>query len=480
MIEMKLKDIKKLAQQGESQQLEFKKTTGQLKGAFETACAFLNGDGGVILIGVTDDGKIVGQEVVDKTKRSIANELDQIEPFPTSINIQYLEIPNSKKNTSVIVISTTKGQEAPYTCDGRSFLRNQTSTVLMPREKYFQLMQEISSQSQNPWDMQIVEGATIEDLDHDEIKQTIEVAVGTERLYTEALSEPIDSFLIKLGLMKENQITNAAMILFSKHTINQHPESSIRMARFSGNTNTEGFIDNQRAQGNVFQLMKAANAFIMHHLPVTSSFDESTSERIDKPVLPVLARREALSNALCHKDYSIKNTDITLAIYDSRMEIWNNGLLNSNLTFDDLKVQHSSYLRNKKIAEVFYLRGLVERWGTGTTKMIERCRENGIPDPIFQQYSSGFSVIFPFKEPIGLLKMLSDKLRLSLLSDRQKELLSIIKKHDAISVSNILKELNEPPSDRMVRKDLGILRENGLIQLVGHGKSAKWLIKPNT
>ena len=235
------------------------------------------------------------------------------------------------------------------------------------------------------------------------------------------------------------------MILFGKASSKEYPQCSIKMARFKGKTELDDFIDNQIIYGNAFQLMKAANDFLMRHLPVASFFDENKFERIDKPLLPVLAVREAISNAICHRDYSTHNASMTLAIFDDRMEIWNNGTLPSFLTLDDLKKRHKSYPRNKNIARVFYLRRYVETWGTGTTKMIKLCKEHGIPEPVFDEYSGGFSVVFKFKELIGSHIPQPSEMIFNKLTKRQKEIFALIKEHHAISSADILNRLDNPP-----------------------------------
>ncbi|MBS1988861.1 ATP-binding protein, partial [Candidatus Dependentiae bacterium] len=111
---MKLEQIKKLVKLGESEILEFKKSTAELKTAMQTVCAFLNSDhGGIVLIGVTDDQKIIGQEVSDSTRKDIANELRKIEPH-ADVDINYVAV---KDNRYVIVISTQRENRAPYLYD---------------------------------------------------------------------------------------------------------------------------------------------------------------------------------------------------------------------------------------------------------------------------------------------------------------------------------------------------------------------------
>lgn len=151
------------------------------------------------------------------------------------------------------------------------------------------------------------------------------------------------------------------------------------------------YIDNQQITGNAFDILSAADSFLRRHLPIASFFQSNQFKRIDKPALPVLAVREALINAICHREYIDQSTDISLALFDDRLEIWNSGSLPSALKLIDLKKQHSSFPRNKLISKIFYARGLIESWGTGTNKMIELCKKEKVPLPIFREQSKGFS-----------------------------------------------------------------------------------------
>ena len=136
-----------------------------------------------------------------------------------------------------------------------------------------------------------------------------------------------------------------------------------------------------------------------------------------------MALREALVNAISHRDYTNRLASISFAIFDDRLEIWNNGTLPPELKLKDLKKRHESYPRNKRIAKIFYSRGWVEKAGIGTLRMLEECKELGIPEPKFEEYSSGFAVIFKFKEPIGIIKLRQSKE----LTSRQREILQLLK-----------------------------------------------------
>ena len=114
------------------------------------------------------------------------------------------------------------------------------------------------------------------------------------------------------------------------------------MARFRGVTKDE-FLDQQQLTGHAFELLREADLFLRRHLPVAGRFEPGVLERIDEPLFPPLALREALVNALCHRDYSIAGGAVSVAIYDDRLEISSTGLLPFGLTVADLKRDHESY-----------------------------------------------------------------------------------------------------------------------------------------
>lgn len=126
---MTIQQLQNLIIHGESETLEFKKSLTQLKSALQTVCAFLNTSGGVVLVGVNQNGKIVGQEITDKTQQEIANKMAKIEPFPSTVNVQYLTLKNQMQK-QVVILSTSRGETIPYTFDGRAYYRNQSSTMV--------------------------------------------------------------------------------------------------------------------------------------------------------------------------------------------------------------------------------------------------------------------------------------------------------------------------------------------------------------
>lgn len=466
---MNIDQIEQIISQGESEHLEFKKSTTQIKAAFETLCAFLNGTGGIILIGVVDNGQIVGQQVTDKTKQELARELSRIEP-KTSPELYYL---NTGKDKQIIVIKTSAGEHKPYAYGGRPFERNQSTTEQMSQHRYEQLIVQRGQLNHN-WEDFLAKDFTIDDLDHEEIKRTVEEGVNKHRVSVEALNYTTEQILSNFGLIEHGILTNAAVVLYAKNPSKTLSQCEIKMARFKGFDKTGDFIDNQWLHGNLFQLITAAHHFTSRHLPIAGFFEPGKIERIDQPAVPALALREALINAFSHRDYSDRSSTISLAIYDDRLELWNPGELPRQLKIEQLKTFHNSVPRNKKIAEVLYKRGWIESWGTGTLRMAEYCKNNRTPEPEFREEFSGFSVFFPFKESMHSTSIAPKESLTSL----QEEILLMLKKTPMSSVQ-INEHLNKPLPIRTLRHELHKLKQKGMISDKRDALSSIWFITTN-
>jgi len=468
-MKLNMNSLEKLVKQGESHTLEFKKTTGQLSAAFETVCAFLNEEGGTILIGVTNKGQIIGQNVADSTRQELARELNKIEhSAQAEIHIQYISI---KENKHVIAIHVIAGNHVPYTYDGRAFYRNQSTTSKMSQHHYEQLLVK-RGQLNHSWEEFLAVGYDIDSLDPNEIRRTIQDGVNVNRLPPEAVRDTIEDALVRLKLLDQGKVTNAAVVLFAKEVFPAYAQCMLKMGRFMGTSITGNFMDNQQVYGNIFKMLTEADHFMRRHLPIASFFQPNQFERIDKPALPVMAVREAMINAVCHRDYSVRIASMSLAIFDDRLEIWNNGILPPQLKLADLKKTHGSFPRNKLIANVLYTRKFFEKWGSGTNKMIADCQENNLPEPQFSELSHGVAVTFRFREPIGATSTSDKPLE---LTSRQKEILKLLEQ-SAYNGMQLSKKLKNSPAIRMVQMDLTKLEKAGLVQREGKARMLVWNI----
>ena len=462
---MNLIELKKLVSNGESDTLEFKKSTGLLKAVFQTMSAFANHKGGTVLVGVLDNGSLVGQEVTENTRQKITSELSKIEP-PAQVDIAYVSINKIKK---VIVFSVSVGAHAPYTYDGRAYYRELDSTIRMPQHRYEQLL-IARGQLNYTWESTLLNEYGINDLDHEEIHRTISIGEKMRRVPISALKVSVSEMLERLDLLKDGVLTRAALVLFGKeHAV--FSQCEIKMARFRGTDKLGDFIDSRHVQGNTFRLLEEVDSFLARHLPIASFFKKDQFERINKPILPVLAVREALINALIHRDYAHTGASISLAIFDDRLEIWSYGALPKELTLNALKSKHSSVLRNKLIANIFYIRDLIETWGTGTNKMVDLCQKENIPEPIFEENTGGVSVLLRFKMPIGHHVSLAQES----VGLRGQEILDILRvAAEPLSVHDVLLKIVTPPSLRTVKADLSQLQKLGLVEQVGKARNTRW------
>lgn len=173
----------------------------------------------------------------------------------------------------------------------------------------------------------------------------------------------------------EENLRNAAVFLFSKRFSYDY---ELRMARFRG-TDKNYFIDNQQAHGNFFELLDAGMSFFFKHLSLSGEIKGfKREEHLD---VPATALREALINALCHRDYDIYQCSIGIAIYDDRIEIESPGLFPRELTPKTIKRSHKSYPRNEIVATVLYQITYLEKWGSGIKRIMEACKAGRIVTP---------------------------------------------------------------------------------------------------
>lgn len=376
---MNLQALTQLVAQGETEILEFKSTTGQRKEGVKTACGMLNGDGGHVLFGVTDHGGIVGQSITTHTSEEIVNELRRIEPSPPH-SIECVELDNGK---NVLIISLPKADGGPYTYDGRPYMRRGPTTSVMPQTVYEQLMLE-RMESSHRWENRPAQGITTDDLDSAEIILTVEEAIRRHRL-DDPVTRDVRELLLGLGLIQKDQILNAAVVLFGKpeRLLPNYSQCLLRLARFRGIDKTE-FLDNRQEIGNAFDLFRRAQRFLRDHLPVAGRIIPGVYERVDDPLYPPVALREAVANGLCHRNYGIPGGAVNIAIFDDRLEISSTGSLPSGITLEALTRPHNSQPRNPLIAQSFFRSGVIESWGRGTMKMIELAAQAGLPPPEFE------------------------------------------------------------------------------------------------
>jgi ATP-dependent DNA helicase RecG len=195
--------------------------------------------------------------------------------------------------------------------------------------------------------------------------------------------------LEKLELIVDDKPTWGCFLLFKKNS-SALPHSIIRVARIKG---TSKIIDDNFIEGALVTLVEPAMNAITKNLRVEYVIKDKPG-RDEILEYPFEAMREALLNAICHRDYT-DNSDILIKIYDDHLSIWNPGQLPYNLSIAQLlRNEHSSKPRNKLITQAFYDMGDIERLGSGIQRILDSCKEAGLPAPEIKEEEGGFHVIF--------------------------------------------------------------------------------------
>lgn len=350
-------------QQGESKTLEFKRELPKGEQLVKTLVAFANTSGGKVVIGVTDEREIVGIQSNEFELMDQVASIVHSQCLPTLLPSIYLETLNNK---TLLIVQVSRGSQMPYYLkhkgrDTGTFVRIGATN----RQASIDMIHELERQRLNQsFDEQASWEAELDQLDLSPIKDAFSrkgKELNEQQLYS-----------LKLIKKEQDQVrpTHGLLILLGLY---EHVE--IKCARFKGN-NMAVFLDKKEYRGDLFYQLEQAIIFIKNHLHLRAEVLDL--QRTDTYELPIPAIREALLNAIIHRDYSNFGRDIKLGIYDDCLNIVSPGGLPNGITLEEA-LQGRSEIRNKVIARVFKELDYIEQWGSGMTRIRELCQETGTP-----------------------------------------------------------------------------------------------------
>ena len=431
----------------ESQKVEFK--INWRDEYLKTLCAFANTDGGVLYLGITKDGLPVGVENLEDLMESLPHKVKNYLNIIPSINIEDI------KGKKILTVGV-EPSEVPVSYKGRFYIRTGSITQEV---NGIELIKFLMKRQKLSWDA-LLSKAGPDDIDRETIEQFKQMAKA--RLPISNSDSPV-KILENLELIKEGRLTNAGVLLFGKNPQSFIINSVARVGRFKTPIDV---IDTVEVRGSLFKQVEDLVEAIKKHLNVR--FEIKGIQRQDIWDYPLEAIREACINALIHRDY-MDSAEIQIKIYDDHIWFWNPGKLPEGITVEMLKEEHYSKPRNKLLAMAFYYAGLIEKWGTGTKRMIELCKKQGLPEPEFKEEGEGFSVIF-WKDIHN-----EDYLRKLGLNERQIKAVMYVK--DKGSITN--REYREITgiSDEGARLDLKKLVEKGILEARGKGRSVYYVVR---
>lgn len=293
----------------------------------------------------------------------------------------------------------------------------------------------------------------------------------------------IFQILEKLQLSEGKKLKLAAIVLFGKNPGQFYPNMEVRIGRFGQDSTDLRF--QEVVEGNLFKMLEEVQTQLNNKFLVRS-VEFVGMQRIEKDSYPIAAFREMLLNALVHRTYM--GAHIQLRVFDDRLSIWNEGILTLGLTLEDLKKEHNSRPRNPKIAKACFMAGYIDTWGRGTLKIIQSCKEAGMPEPMISEKNGGIEVSIlashnvgseggpisgPISGPIGGPIVNKDGV-MENLTERQKEVLSIISANSKISKRKLAVQLDINVS--AAQDHLDILKEKGVLERIG-GTRGFWVVK---
>jgi ATP-dependent DNA helicase RecG len=436
----------------------------------EALVSFANADGGAILIGVEDDGTITG---IPHSEEDIQTMLNSTHTH--IYHNQQLPLNNANKlvleNKTILYFSVNKGTTMIYQLpDGRCVRRKDKSTMPASVDQIQFERQEVKSRE---YDSQFVDGAMVTDLD-------VKLLQGIADQYIKGLS--IERYLQQIGLAEYAQnglrVKRAALLLFATDIDRWHPRCQVRFLKVKGNTLEAGekynVVSDDTVKGNIFELVIKSWEHLRSYLAYKTEFG-TNSQFEQKYIYPEDAVREAILNAIAHRDYSIANA-IEIYIFNDRMEIKSPGALISTLTVKNLyELEGSHESRNSLIARVLRENKLMRELGEGMKRIFSLMQEQELEKP--ELYSNGLwfrvtlsnKTIFSSKE----LEWLQQFEKFD-LTKNQKQIVLLGLGDKEISSNDIFKALNINNTEtEKFTQEVTVLRKHGILESFRTSEQAK-------
>ena len=431
----------------ETQNIEFKSIWKEE--FIKNVCAFANVQGGILYIGIDDKGNAIGVDNASKLLETLPNIINN----KTGI-IPLVEIEKINQKYIVKIIIAPSSVSISY--HGRYYMRSGTIVVELQGRA---LSDFLLKKSGITWDMLEIETNWNFLPDAETIEQF--KTLSFDRVPFAKKEENISLLLSKLNLTSPSGIlTKATILLFDKKPQRYFPQAVVKIGRFM---NDADIISSDIIEGNLFQQAENALAILKTKYLISPITYEGVHRR-EKLQYPVEALREAIFNALIHRDYNTTSA-VLIKIYNNSLSIANEGKLPPEITIADLKREHLSKPRNKLLADIFYKAGFIESWGRGTINIINECKTANIPEPNFYEEHGVVKIVF---ELTSISKFQNGTLNGTLNSTLQK-VLDSIKTKPNIKAKEIAVILDIPRDT--LNKQLRYLTNNHLIERRGSKKT---------
>ncbi|MDD3860836.1 MAG: ATP-binding protein [Bacteroidales bacterium] len=357
----------------ENQNIEFK--SNWRDEYLKWICGFANASGGIIYIGKDDSGKIVGLHDSKKLLEDIPNKVRDV--LGILVDVNHHET-NHGDFLEIIV------EPYPNAVDYKGQYHYRSGSTKQEL-KGAALDRFLLLKKGRRWDGVPIPNVTANDLKQETFDRFRKLGLKNKRLTEDSLNVTNEHLLENLKLTENGLLKRAAVLLFHPDPEKFVTGSYIKIGYFDNETD---LLFQDEVHGNLFeQIEKTIDLLFTKYIKALISYDGI--HRSETYEYPLEAIREALLNAISHKDYS-GLTPVQIRVYKDKLMIWNEGQLPENWTINNLLKSHSSRPFNPDIANAFFRCGYVESWGRGIPKMTELCISEGLPKPIFNFNNSDF------------------------------------------------------------------------------------------
>jgi len=443
--------LRRVLAEGESERVEFKETMS--REALETVAAFANTHGGRLLIGVADDGTVKGIAPGKETLRDWANHIAQATRVHPQIR------PLTYQGRDVVIVEVPESPLKPVSCRGRYFKRVGSSNRQMTDDD---LTRAVLGSVGVTWDEMVDPRVTLDDLDLEQMQRFRKLCNLKGRRPIPPDEEDL-TVLEKVGLLQEGNVSRAAVLLFGRNPQHFYPQARVRIGRFRTGSL---IVDDREIVGSLFDQVEAVMGYFRERLQTRFVFREAATRDVIWEY-PLGALREAIINAVCHRDY-LDSGHVQVRWHDDHIVFLNPGELPESLRIEDLKREHRSVLRNRKIAEALFYAGFIEQWGSGTLRMIQECVESDLPEPEFEERQEALWVTF--RKDI----LIEEHLQAEGLNERQVKAVLFVKEQGRITNQDY-RQLNQV-SNKTAYLELDELVKKGWLRREGAGKTISYVM----
>jgi len=438
--------------EGEGLTVEFKeKYTSKIA---NDICAFANSRGGKLLLGVSDDGRSVGEHLTGKMKAEIFSLGRNCDP-EISVKVKQVD--------EIVVVEVAEGAEKPYSCAGIYYKRFDAVTQRLTRNETKDIF---DANSRKHFDSSANPEASLLDISLKKVKEFYKTA----DIHYPVNQKKLPDILSSLNLMKGGKINHAGVLFFASKIDPFFLHSQIMLLAFKDMKGVHIF-DRKEVRGDLVTQFNEAEFFLTRHLSLQAIIE--TTRRKNEYEIPLTAWREAIANAIIHRDYRYSGTSIQIRVFPDRVEIMSPGGLPEGMTTKNIGAK--SARRNEIIADMFARMDIVEKAGTGILRIREAMRSADLRPPKFEDMGNFFKIIL-FR-PKGVRDVEKDvdsdvEKGTEELTVNQRAIYQKIKTKPNISARELAESIGI--TLRNVQKNIDVLKARGFIRRVGPDKGGHW------